>query len=333
MRFQTYAPGPPGHGVVRHARSVAGLCTIHGAVSTEDEPDLTHAHFTDALFGDTIEKAAVNFRKWMAGVHRPLVVTVHDVPDPFGRSRRDQARCRGYADVLEACDAVVVSASHEARKAAALTGKPIYRIDLPLPPEPFSVHDHPLIEPVPSLVLLGYLYPGKGHLEAIDLAAAVGRNRASGPPLVVAAGSVSAGHADLLDRVRRHAARRRVPFLLTGHLSDAEFTDLACSARVPVVLNRTVSASGSLLSWLSCRRRPVTWSGHYTREIARRHPGTVLLGGSKRELAEHVVRALDEPETTRSSSRPQWTDTGAEHVSLYRKVLAEAGRHSAVAPC
>ncbi len=333
MRFQTYAPGPPGHGVVRHARSVARLCVAQGAVSTEDEPDLTHVHFTDALFGDTIEKAVDAYRTWAAASRRPLVVTVHDVPDPFGRGRRDQARCEGYAAVLKASDAVIVSAEHEARKVAALTGRPPCRIDLPLPPEPPPPSGRTPFTPASSLVLLGYLYPGKGHVEAIDLAAAVGHGSADGPPAVIAAGAVSPGHDGLLVHVREHAFRRRVPFLLTGHLTDAEFAALARSARVPVVLNRAVSASGSLLSWLSCRRRPVTWAGRYSTEIDRRYPGNLLLGRSERELTEHIIGALACSSTTRLANRPVWADTGAEHLALYRRVLANAGRLPVVTPC
>ncbi|WP_414944111.1 hypothetical protein [Amycolatopsis sp. cmx-11-32] len=333
MRFQIYAPGPAGHGVVRHARSVTSLCEAHGAIGTDDEPDLTHVHFTDALFGDTIEKAVNAYRDWAASARRPLVVTVHDVPDPFGHTWRDRNRCRGYAAVLEASDAVIVSAEHEARKVTALTRKPVHHIDLPLPPEPVSAPNDTPLQPASSLVLLGYLYPGKGHLEAIDLAAAVGQGNADGPPAVIAAGAVSAGHGDLLDRVREHAVRRQVPFLLTGHLSDTEFTDLARSARVPVVLNRNVSASGSLLSWLSCRRRPVTWAGRYSREIDRRYPGNLLLGESERELTRHIIRALAHPGVTRSPTRPAWSDTGAEHLAVYRRVLANVDRRPVVTPC
>jgi glycosyltransferase involved in cell wall biosynthesis len=322
MRVHTHAPGPDGHGVVRHARAVARLCAPHGVLDTDQAPDLTHAHFTDALFGSTIEEAARAYRRWAAEARRPLVLTVHDVPDPHGRSRRDRARCAGYAAVLEASDAVIVSAEHEARKITELTDKSPHHIDLPLPPEPAQALAATPAGASSSLVLLGYLYPGKGHDDAIDLAADVGRDRAGGAPAVIAAGTTSTGHRDLEERLREHAQRRQVPLTITGYLTDAQFASVAAAAGVPLVLNRDVSASGSLLSWLSCQRRPVVWAGPYSTEIEHRYPGNMLLGKDRSELVEHISRALEDPGTTRLARRPRWQDTGAEHVALYRSELA-----------
>lgn len=333
MRVHTHAPGPAGHGVVRHARAVARLCAPHGVLDTDRAPDLTHAHFTDALFGSTIEEAAQAYRRWAEGVRRPLVLTVHDVPDPRGRGRRDRARCAGYAAVIAAGDAVVVSAEHEARKVAELTDKIPYHIDLPLPPEPEPARTASPAGASSSLVLLGYLYPGKGHGDAIDLAAEVGRTRAGGAPAVIAAGTASTGHRDLEDRLRRHAERRRVPLVITGYLTDARFAAVTAAAGVPLVLNRDVSASGSLLSWLSCLRRPITWAGPYSREVEHRYPGTLLLGDGKPELVEHVFRALEDAGTTRLPRRPLWQDTGAEHVAVYRSELARVRARPGGPPC
>ncbi|MEU0795940.1 hypothetical protein ABZ342_38250 [Amycolatopsis sp. NPDC005961] len=322
MRVHTYAPGPAGHGVVRHARSVARLCASRGALETDHEPDLTHAHFTDALFGPTIEEAARDYRRWAARARRPLVVTLHDVPDPTGRGRRDVARSAGYAAVVAASDAVVVSAEHEARKITRLTGAAPHHIDLPLPAEPGHGPGDVPDGVTSSLVLLGYLYPGKGHREAIEVAEAVGRRRPGGPPGVLAAGTASAGHRDLEDELREYAEARHVPFAITGHLSDSRFAAVTRAAGVPVVLNSEVSASGSLLSWLSCRRRPITSAGPYSREIGRRYPGHLLPAETRAEVADQVARALDEPHLTRLPYYPRWCDVGAEHVALYRSVLA-----------
>ncbi|WNV87604.1 hypothetical protein [Umezawaea sp. Da 62-37] len=297
-------------------------------VDTDQAPDLTHAHFTDALFGSTIEEAARAYRKWAEGARRPLVLTVHDVPDPHGHSRRDRVRCAGYAAVIEASDAVVVSAEHEARKITELTGKSPHHIDLPLPPEPAPA---PAASPAgasSSLVLLGYLYPGKGHDDAIDLAADVGRDRAAGAPAVIAAGTTSTGHRDLEDHLRERAQRRQVPLTITGYLTDARFASVAAAAGVPLVLNRDVSASGSLLSWLSCRRRPIVWAGPYSTEIEHRYPGNLLLAEGKPELIEYVSRALEDTGMTRLARRPRWQDTGAEHVALYRSELARVRAQS-----
>ncbi|MDT8913016.1 hypothetical protein [Amycolatopsis sp. PS_44_ISF1] len=322
MRVHSHAPGPAGHGVVRHARSVARLCAARGVSAGGPEPDLTHAHFTDALFGPTIDEAARAYRAWAARARRPLVVTVHDVPDPAGRGRRDLARCAGYTAVLEASDSVIVSAEHEAAKVARLTAKPVHHIDLPLPAEPAALALRAPEEVASSLVVLGYLYPGKGHREAIDVAAAVGRDRPEGPPGVFAAGTASAGHDELAEQLRVRAEAKGVPFVITGHLTDDRFAAIARAAGVPLVLNREVSASGSLLSWLSCQRRPITWAGPYSREIERRYPGNLALAATSAELAERTARALADPRETRLAEVPRWRDIGAEHVALYRRVLA-----------
>ncbi len=302
-------------------------------LDTDHEPDLTHAHFTDALFGPTIEEAAQAYRRWAARACRPLVLTVHDVPDPSGHSRRDRARCAGYAAVLETSDAVVVSAEHEARKIVQLTDRTPHLIDLPLPPEPTSTWAESPAGASSSLVLLGYLYPGKGHGDAIDLAADVGRDLAGGAPAVIAAGTTSTGHRDLEDRLRSHAQRRQVPLTITGYLTDAQFASVARTAGIPLVLNRDVSASGSLLSWLSCLRRPITWAGPYSTEVEHRYPGNLLLGEGKPELVEHVLRALADGGTTRLPRRPRWQDTGAEHVALYRSELARSRSRPGEPPC
>ena len=56
---------------------------------------------------------------------RPLVVTLHDVPGADPDPARDARRAAGYARVVAACDAVVVSAEHEAAKVArAPAGRP-----------------------------------------------------------------------------------------------------------------------------------------------------------------------------------------------------------------
>ncbi|MCY7344500.1 MAG: hypothetical protein LH603_22345, partial [Pseudonocardia sp.] len=82
MRVLVHAPGPPGHGVVRHAAQVVELVRAHGVVTARRDVELTHVQFTDALFGPDIGRAAGAFEAW-AGA-----------PPPARRGTRE-ARPRG----------------------------------------------------------------------------------------------------------------------------------------------------------------------------------------------------------------------------------------------
>jgi hypothetical protein len=291
MRVLVHAPGDPGHGVVRHARAVAAV------VGTEPgEPELVHAHFTDALYGPDVATAAAAFAEWASGIASPLVTTLHDVPGADPDPARDARRSAGYRRVVAASDAVVVASRHEAARVRRISGRAAAVIPLPLP-RVVEGAPVPTWADRPTLVVLGFVYPGKGY--AVDVAAALGLR-------VVAAGGLSPGHA------------APAGVLVTGSLSDAELTAAARAATVPYAANPQVSASGSLLAWLAHRRRPVTAAGPYADEVAA-DSGALT---PTRDLAGAVARALAEPASTRLDAPPAWPDVGAAHRALYREVLA-----------
>lgn len=314
MKVLVHAPGDPRHGVVRHAATVSRLTAVHGVRSDTRQVDLTHAHFTDALYGPDITTACAAFELWAATAPRPLITTLHDVPGADPDRRRDAARRAGYARVAAACDATVVSSEHEAAKVSVLTGRPVEVIELPIEPLPDGATP-PSWADRPTIGLLGFVYPGKGHAELID---AAGRQRVR--PMVVAAGAASPGHTALAQELAERARDRGVDLIISGHLSDAELAAAADAITVPVAPNRRVSASGSLLAWLSRRRRPITAAGQYSTEIQRRHPGTLNLYASSEDLDTAVASALDEPALTRLLRPPPWPDVGAAHAALYRRV-------------
>jgi hypothetical protein len=312
MRVLVHAPGPAGHGVVRHAAAVARAARAHGVRSVCARPDLTHAQFTDALYGPDIGRAAAAFEAWAATAPRPLLVTLHDVPGADADRARDTARGHGYARVVAACDGVVVSASHEAAKVERLTGRRAAVIGLPVitpqarGPRPAWAAGRP------TLGVLGFVYPGKGHDMVID---AAGRHPLR--PLVVAAGTVSPGHDDLLRDLHRRAAARGVELLVTGPLDDADMAAAADAVTVPVAPAPAVSASGSLATWLGCGRRPLAARGEYAVELDARHPGAVTL---YTELDTAAAHALAHPDSTRIPGPIRWPDAGAAHAALYARL-------------
>ena len=273
-----------------------------------------HAHFTDALYGPDIATAARAFTTWAAVLDVPVVVTLHDVPGGDPDAARDRRRCAGYREVVRAADAVVVSSGHEAAKVRAFSGADATVVPLPLPSPP-PAGAAPDWADRPTVVVLGFVYPGKGHAAAIEVAA-----RRPEPPLVVAAGGPAAGHDDLLDDLHRLASDRGVEFACTGTVSDAELGAAARAATVPVALHPGASASGSLLTWLAHARRPVVLAGPYSREVGSR-TGALLLCEGDDDVDRAVDEAVGDPSLTRLAGPPDWPDVGAAHVAVYRRVL------------
>jgi hypothetical protein len=315
MRVLVHAPGPPGHGVIRHAAAVASAARAHGVERVDRAPDLTHAQFTDALYGPDIVRAAAAFEMWAAAAPRPLLVTVHDVPGSDADPVRDAARGRGYARVVAASDGVIVSSGHEAAKVRRLTGRRAAVIGLPVV-APEARGSLPDWVGRPTLGVLGFVYPGKGHDTVIDAAA-----RHPLRPLVVAAGTVSPGHNDLLRALRLRAAAHGVDLLVTGPLDDADMAAAAAAVTVPIAPASSVSASGSLATWLGCGRRPLAARGEYAAELDALHPGVLDLYTGHVELNTAVARALARPAHTWISGSLRWPDAGAAHAALYARLV------------
>ena len=89
--------GPRSHGVVRYAQSVFDAVTaqggdhrlVHlrtrcaGVSSVLAECAHVHMHVTDRLFGHTPLRARDNLLAMIAGLRRPVSVTLHDLPGCF----------------------------------------------------------------------------------------------------------------------------------------------------------------------------------------------------------------------------------------------------------
>lgn len=314
---RTLAPGPAGHGVVRHAAAVTAAVAARGVPAAgPGGGDLTHAQFTDALWGPDVATAAAAFVEAARTVPRPLVVTLHDLPGADPDPARDARRGAGYRRVVAAADAVVVSSGHEAAKARALGADPV-PIPLPLPAAAAPAAPPPWAG-TPTLGVLGFVYPGKGH-DAVLAAAAAHPDR----PAVVAAGAVADGHADLAAALAARARAAGVGWLVTGPLDAAGLAAAAAAVTVPVAPGHAVSASGSLLAWLAHGRVPLAAAGAYAREVASAAPGALRLYDGPAALGRRVAAALARPAGT-VGPVPAWPDAGPAHAALYRGLAGRA---------
>ena len=334
--------GPERHGVVRHAlRTVEALHRIGvdvPLVRLDDAAHLrawaaeghgsggpVHLDVTDALFAPTAAAAADLLLE-----HLPprTTLTLHDVPQPAEGAGRYARRSAAYARLARFAAGTVVSSGHELALLQDLDPGGLEPAGptavVPLPVEdrragaalaagaaPSGAGDGPAGgEAVEGLaedvVLLGFLYPGKGHAEAIDALAWLRHRGVPAPDRVTALGAVAAGHEGLVTGLEDRAREAGLRFRVTGFVPDGELDPALLAAGVPLAAHHNVSASGSLAAWMSVGRRPVVPAGRYTREMERLRPGTLHLvdPGADRQalvaaLTAGIARAAADPRATR----------------------------------
>lgn len=342
--------GPAGHGVVRHATTLLGTAALaadgvyradcaRGLADlpqrwrerTGRRPDLLHLHLTDHLLAPD----AAGCADLVLALSRtcPVSLTLHDLPQPADGPGRYERRAAAYRAMADAAVGVVVASEHERSLLLAcppgagsgpVTG-PVEVVPLPLGPGGVGpLRDRPLADA--DLVVFGYLYPGKGHLEAIAAAArlAGAGGRPDVRPGVLALGRVSPGHEHLPAEYRERAARLGVRFTVSGHVPDDRVDERLRASGVPVAPRRDVSASGSIGSWLRAGRRPLTPAGPYTDDLEARCPGALLRYGPGTDhptLADAARAALHEPELTWLSAGTHLGPDAARCGDLYARHL------------
>ncbi|MFB2572815.1 hypothetical protein [Micrococcus sp. IITD107] len=275
-----------------------------------------HLDVTDSLFGDAPREAVALLTEALEGNRTTL--TLHDVPQPAEGAARYAARAAAYADLAQWAAGIVVSSAHErtlleriltehgggsgtaaSGPAASSESAPrITVVPLPVPDrrDPDAVHRartdpaawaRQLPEELSGLdqdvVVLGFLYPGKGHAEALQALAAVRSQQsrpgspAELPSRVTALGPVAAGHDHLVGELTEQAEALGLSFRATGFVADEHLDAALLAAGIPVAAHRNVSASGSLASWMSVGRRAIVPAGTYTQEMDRLRPGTLAV--------------------------------------------------------
>ncbi len=313
--------GQPEHGVDRCARSIGAAAaalderaTLVDASAGDLGAARLHLHFTDRLWGADPAAAAAAVARLARRAH--LSVTLHDLPQASDGAASMARRASAYRRVVDASQVVVCSSEHERRLLDALLPAPRGIDVIPLPaaaPEPAPARE-PLLR---ELAVLGFFYPGKGHAEAVAVAAAVD------PPLAVTAiGRPSPGHEGELEALREHAASLGVALAATGFLDDAALLARARRAAVPLVAHRHVSASGSLNDWLAAGRRPVVVENEYFAEMAALRPGTMALVPAE-ALEDAVAAALADPGSTwlgpDASTEPHLAQTAAAYLERWSR--------------
>ena len=299
MRELTFVlAGPARHGVRLHAHALARDTPGAPLVNIDDgplPPGAVHLHFTDRIFGRDALQAADRLIALVGS--RPMSVTLHDLPQisdgtPFERRRQ------GYARVVAAARGVQVSSEHERalleevwRTAGDGSMPPVAVVPLPVDrPQRWGSRRSAGEPDGGPVVVLGFVYPGKGHAETLRAMAAL---PASVP--LVAVGAPSEGHDDLVVQLEREAGAQGRSFSCTGYVTDMELDDWTDRAGVPVSAHTHISASGSINRWISAGRRPIVTPGAYVVELHRRAPWAVTVAA---DLPAAIGAALRDPATT-----------------------------------
>ncbi|MBY6410411.1 hypothetical protein HQ346_02440 [Rhodococcus sp. BP-252] len=323
--------GPRKHGVVEYAVSVHEALAAEGVghrrvlLDTPWSPlpsdlsacGLVHLHVTDRLFGTSPAQASKHLLSVVEAVGRPVSVTLHDLPQPSDGSSMN-ARVEFYRTAVDAAAGVVVSSEHEAgllKRHVAPEAVPEVvplmigsRVQHPMSPTPA----------VPTVGVLGFLYPGKGHIETL-------RAMAGLPSTVgfLALGAPSPGHEDLVDELRFVAAESGRSCEVTGYLDDDEMHERMRGVTVPVAYHRHMSASGSINTWIAQGRRPLVPRSDYIDELDRRSPGVVTIHGNDDEsLQSAIFAAVEDSSTTWLDPSVDPVPSPSDVAKAYAEVLA-----------
>lgn len=346
--------GPVEHGISRFGRSLAAAAReegFTGPVVHEDRPlqlisvldrlsakvRLVHLQTNDWLFTDATHRAEDSIRPFareLAERGAALSLTLHDLPHRAVSPELYRRRAATYAALATEAVAVIVCSRHERlllEEAAAATRAafdqsptkmPLVEV-IPLPvPEMPSVNTH---DPTPTscastgptVGILGYVYPGKGHQEVLEELAGLA------DLTVLAIGEPSDGHRAMLPELEALGLARGTGFLTTGFIPDEHLTAHLRSVTVPVAPAEQISASASINSWIAAGRRPLVMAGRYTQELQDRMPGAVTLY-RKGELRAKVVGALSDPASTWLPPAFRSSPTSGEVASRYLRLLRSA---------
>lgn len=304
----------------RWVRSDDGATGPLAAPATDElTAPVAHVQFSDHLVSvDDFEGVVRALRS--ARADRRIVATFHDCPGiGHDAAPLDTQRAATYAQAQAAVDAVIVCSDHERQGLQGVGVPGDIRVIAHLvedrtaggPPSPATAR--------PTIAILGFIYPGKGHDWVIDACALVGR-----PVELLFLGGAATGHHDLVEELVVQARRRHVRCRVTGWLDEAQLGAWLVDTDVPVVAHRAPSASGSLATWLSAGRRPLVVDTPYARELDTQAPGALSLvdaADGSHGLARTIEAALDDP---RSSRRTGPLDAlgpaaiAAAHLQLYR---------------
>jgi hypothetical protein len=287
-------PDQDRHAVTQYARMIAisaGCAVAREAPVRPSDP--LHLHYTDRLWGDSPAAGAVRVTELAR--HHPVSVTLHDLPQASDGPASQRRRADAYAQVVDVARAVACNSVWESELLSAFAQPSQAPVIIPLAVVPLSEDPPgvPAVDDGVSIGLLGFVYPGKGHAEAIDAAGRCAQSLGRRVD-VIAIGAVSEGHGADGEALIERARQRGVTFSITGYLEEAELRRRARQVSVPLAAHQHMSASASIGSWLSAGRRPLVADCAYAREIDALRPGTIRRYGSG-ELSGAILGALADP--------------------------------------
>ena len=100
--------------------------------------------------------------------------------------------------------------------------------------------------------MLGFIYPGKGHAEAIRASRHLPERIG-----VTAIGRPSDDHDALLTELHELSVAVGRTLTVTGFVPEPDFTRRLRTAAIPLAAHLDISASGSIASWQAAGRRPL----------------------------------------------------------------------------
>ncbi|ETD31411.1 hypothetical protein W823_20305 [Williamsia sp. D3] len=323
------AVGPQTHGVVRYAHSVFEAAVavgadhrlhhVHGPVAEFreilEDCALVHLHVTDRLFGRTPSEARSGVLSIIESLRRPVSVTLHDLPQPSDGAAMP-ARVEFYRAVARVASGVIVSSRHEADLFAEFIDAAMMVEVVPLMIDDVRAEKRSGTSEL-TVGVLGFLYPGKGHVETLQAMAGLDPSVA-----FVALGGPSAGHENLADELGKVAADMGRRCEVTGFLSDAELRRRSAEITVPVAYHRHMSASGSINAWISAGRRPLVPHTAYTEELATRSPGVVTVHPDDNDSLRIAIEdGLADPDATWIDASTVPSPTPADVATTYERLL------------
>ena len=282
-----------------------------------------HVHVTDHLLGRSPADAADVLDAVSARCEMSL--TLHDVPQGSDGPGRLERRSEGYRRMARAARRVVVSSEHERALLHEHVGADVaaraHVVPLGASRGP-GTPSAPAASVVPRHVLIaGWVYPGKGHLEAARAAACAADGLGEDDVRVVAVGGPSPGHEGELDALRRTVHEMGIELEVTGVLSPEEYRAQLSRGGAPVVAHQHVSASRTLLEWAENGRRAIVLRSRYSEEVDALRPGLVDVVDPD-ELGSAIRAAWQDPGSTRlpptADLRPYLEDAARAYLDVWR---------------
>ena len=280
----------------RHAvRHIRDLDRGPGPDLWGDHVDAVHAHVSDRLVAESGDA-------WNDLVERcrladlPLVVTLHDLPQTTEDAERNRRRSAVYRDIAGDADLVVVSSESE-RIAARRIGIDASVVDHPIfPARRATVAGRPDAargRQARTIVVAGFVHPGKGVVEMVDAIGDVGGTALDGWQLRLV-GAVAERHRDEPAKIEHRARRNGLDFHHVGGVSELDWARELRRATVGVCPHLHCSASGSLLDWIAHGRRPVVTALPFSRELADERPDALTLVERPADWREAIETAASD---------------------------------------